>query len=199
MIAKFPLSTLRECVNPLRLATRISTIATGVDLDYFAPPAAVPLAHDLVFVGSMDWMPNIDAVNYFLDEIFPRITALRPGTTLAIVGRTPTPELRARASRDARITVTGTVPDVRPWLWGARLSVVPLRIGGGTRLKIYEAMAAHLPVVSTSVGAEGHRPSIHRTTFAWPTIRRRFCSANARTCSKTNPHAAAWRAAPMIW
>jgi len=136
-------------------ATRIATIPTGVDLDYFAPPAAVEPGNDLVFVGSMDWMPNIDAVNFFLDEIFPRITARRPGTTLAIVGRTPGPELRARASGDARITISGTVPDVRPWLWGAHLSVVPLRIGGGTRLKIYEAMAARVPVVSTSIGAEG--------------------------------------------
>ena len=135
--------------------TRISAIPTGVDLDYFAPPAAVEPRHDLVFVGSMDWMPNIDAVTYFLDEIFPHITARRPATTLAIVGRSPTPELRARVSGDARIAITGTVPDVRPWLWEARLSVVPLRIGGGTRLKIYEAMASRLPVISTTVGAEG--------------------------------------------
>ena len=135
--------------------TRISVIPTGVDLDYFAPPAAVEPGQDLVFVGSMDWMPNIDGVNYFLDEIFPRITARRPATTLAIVGRTPGADLRARVVGDKRITITGTVPDVRPWLWGARLSVVPLRIGGGTRLKIYEAMGARLPVISTSVGAEG--------------------------------------------
>jgi glycosyltransferase involved in cell wall biosynthesis len=136
-------------------AQRISVIPTGVDLEYFAPPPQPEAKAELVFVGSMDWMPNIDGVNYFLDEVFPRIIAQRPATTFAIVGRSPSSALRERAASDPRITVTGTVPDVRPWLWGARVSVVPLRIGGGTRLKIYEAMAARVPVVSTTIGAEG--------------------------------------------
>ncbi|HBY62919.1 MAG TPA: glycosyl transferase family 1, partial [Solibacterales bacterium] len=105
----------------------------------------------LVFVGSMDWMPNIDGVDWFLAEVWPLIRERRPETTLAIVGRTPPQRFLER--RD--ISVTGTVPDVRPYLWSGRLSIVPLRIGGGTRLKIYEAMAAGLPVVSTTVGAEG--------------------------------------------
>lgn len=150
-VSEIDASRMREIYE----VTRISAIPTGVDLDFFAPPATVEPRQDLVFVGSMDWIPNIDAVNYFLDEIFPKINARRPETTLAIVGRTPGAELRARVANDPRITITGTVPDVRPWLWGARLSVVPLRIGGGTRLKIYEAMAARLPVVSTAIGAEG--------------------------------------------
>jgi polysaccharide biosynthesis protein PslH len=136
-------------------AQRISVIPTGVDLEYFAPPPQPKATAELVFVGSMDWMPNIDGVGFFLDEVFPRITARRPATTFAIVGRSPSKALAARADADRRITLTGTVRDVRPWLWGARVSVVPLRIGGGTRLKIYEAMAARVPVVSTTIGAEG--------------------------------------------
>ena len=75
--------------------------------------------------------------------------------TVVIAGRQPGPEILALAQHDSRITVTGTVPDIRPYLWGSQVSIVPLRIGGGPRLKIYESMAAGRPVVSTSVGAEG--------------------------------------------
>lgn len=128
---------------------RVSAIPTGVDLDYFAPQAAAPVA-DLVFVGSMDWQPNVDGVTWFFNEVFPLIRAKRPQTKVAIVGRTPPPSVAALPA-----LVTGTVPDVRPYLWGTAVSIVPLRIGGGTRLKIYESMAARVPVVSTTIGAEG--------------------------------------------
>jgi polysaccharide biosynthesis protein PslH len=133
---------------------KTSSVPTGVNLDYFALPGSVELKHDLVFVGSMDWMPNIDGMRWFLDEVFPLIRARRPKCTLAIVGRNPPPSLVAEASNPL-ITVTGTVPDVRPYLWDSALSIVPLRVGGGTRLKIFESMAAGTPVVSTTIGAEG--------------------------------------------
>ena len=103
----------------------------------------------------MDWMPNIDGVQYFVREILPLIRKRLPACTLAVVGRAPSAAIRALAEHDSAIQVTGTVADVRPWLWGAKVSVVPLRIGGGTRLKIYEAMAAGTANVSTSIGAEG--------------------------------------------
>ncbi len=141
-------TTMRELFG----VENVSFVPTGVDIEYFARPEGdhgPPI--DLVFVGSMDWMPNIDGVDWFLAEVWPLIRERRPETTLAIVGRTPPQRFLER--RD--ISVTGTVPDVRPYLWSGRLSIVPLRIGGGTRLKIYEAMAAGLPVVSTTVGAEG--------------------------------------------
>src|SRR5262249_20677303 len=105
--------------------------------------------------GSMDWMPNIDGAQWFVREALPLIHARHPECTVAIVGRRPAPEIQKLAEADSRIRVTGTVPDVRPWLFGALASIVPLRIGGGTRLKIYEAMAARAPVVSTTIGAEG--------------------------------------------
>ena len=136
-------------------AVEAFSIPTGVDLDYFRRPQNPEPTVDLVFVGSMDWMPNSDGVNYFVREILPLIWERKPGCTLAIVGRSPRPAMRALAKQDPRIQVTGTVPDVRPWLWGASVSIVPLRIGGGTRLKIYEAMAAGTATVSTSIGAEG--------------------------------------------
>jgi sugar transferase (PEP-CTERM/EpsH1 system associated) len=135
-------------------ATRVAAVPTGVDLDYFAPQPAEPQA-DLVFVGSMDWMANIDAVTWFAEAILPLIRKRRPATTVAIVGRKPSREVTRLGETDPDIRVTGTVAEVRPYLWGALVSIVPLRIGGGTRLKIYEAMAARVPVVSTAVGAEG--------------------------------------------
>jgi len=136
--------------------TRVSKIPTGVSIDYFQPPESPPAqVADLVFVGSMDWLPNVDGVLYFAQEILPLIRRRRPECSLAIVGRTPPPKVAELAKRDPMIRVTGTVPDIRPYLWGSAVSVVPLRIGGGTRLKIYEAMAARIPVVSTSIGAEG--------------------------------------------
>ena len=134
---------------------RVSHIPTGVDAEYFAPPASTPHVADLVFVGLMDWLANADAVLYFLDRILPHIHRRRPETTFAIVGRNPPPPILDRARRDSRLLVTGAAPDVRPYLWGATASVVPLRIGSGTRIKIYEAMAAGTPVISTTIGAEG--------------------------------------------
>jgi polysaccharide biosynthesis protein PslH len=134
---------------------QVSEIPTGVDIDFFAPPASTPSTSDLVFVGSMDWLPNIDGCTYFVNEILPLIRQCKPDCSLAIVGRRPTRAILELAEKDANIQITGTVPDIRPYLWGSTVSIVPLRIGGGTRLKIYEAMAAKLPVVSTAVGAEG--------------------------------------------
>ncbi len=131
------------------------SVATGVDLDYFGRPPEAPSKADLVFVGSMDWLPNSDGVNYFVREVLPLIWRRKPDCTLAIVGRSPSPTIRALAEGESRIQVTGTVPEVRPWLWGAKVSIVPLRIGGGTRLKIYEAMAAGTATVSTTIGGEG--------------------------------------------
>jgi glycosyltransferase involved in cell wall biosynthesis len=138
--------------------TRVTEIPTGVNIEYFlppTPPSASVDSTDLVFVGSMDWLPNVDGVLYFVREILPLIRKHRPETTLTIVGRTPPPNIAELAANDPRIQVTSTVPDIRPYLWRSAVSIVPLRIGGGTRLKIYEAMAAQVPVVSTTIGAEG--------------------------------------------
>lgn len=144
--------------------SHVSSVPTGVDLDFFAQTADSPrIPHDLVFVGSMDWRPNLDGMEWFLEEIWPIVRQHRPETTLAIVGRQPPAAFAARARSTPGVTVTGTVPDVRPYLWGSRMSIVPLRIGGGTRLKIYESMGASVPVVSTTIGAEGLHltPGIH--------------------------------------
>ena len=136
--------------------TSASSVPTGVDVHYFEPPAgARRSAHELVFTGSMDWLPNEDAILWFAEAILPRVRAAVPEATLTVVGRHPTPAVVALGERDPAVTVTGGVPDVRPYLSRAAAFVVPIRIGGGTRLKIYEAMAMEAPVVSTTVGAEG--------------------------------------------
>jgi glycosyltransferase involved in cell wall biosynthesis len=138
----------------------VSAVPTGVDLEYFRKPENsitndLIFRGDLIFCGSMDWLPNVDAVEHFLLEIFPLICAQRPETTFVIAGRSPDPRVLRAAEGQPGVTVTGSVPDMRPYLWESKISVVPIRIGGGTRLKVYECMAASLPVVSTTVGAEG--------------------------------------------
>jgi len=144
-----------ERMSSLFGVDRISHIATSVDVEFFRRPATVEPFASLCFLGSMDWIPNIDAVTWFTEAILPRIWERIPDCTFAIIGRNPPPAVLALGARDHRIRVTGTVDDIRPYLFGSLVSVVPLRVGGGTRLKIYEAMAARVPVVSTRVGFEG--------------------------------------------
>jgi sugar transferase (PEP-CTERM/EpsH1 system associated) len=133
----------------------IRAIPTGVDTSYFAPDGSEEIPATLVFTGSMDWYPNEDAVLYFLESILPRIRREVPGTSFSIVGRSPTARVIAAAAASAGVRVTGTVDDVRPHVARAAVYVVPLRVGGGTRLKIFEALAMGKAVVSTQVGAEG--------------------------------------------
>jgi polysaccharide biosynthesis protein PslH len=136
--------------------TRVSAIPTGVDTEYFRPTGRTrPEPYDLVFTGSMDWLPNEDCIVYFVEAILPRVREAVPAVTVTVVGRNPSPRVMALARRDPAVRVTGSVPDVRPYIERAAVFVVPLRIAGGTRLKIYEAMAMEKAVVSTSVGAEG--------------------------------------------
>jgi len=135
----------------------ISVIPNGVDLEYFAPAGddSCCVNHPVIaFTGAMDYFPNIDAVKYFCHEIFPLVRRVLPAAEFYIVGRRPIPQVKA-LSHQPGVVVTGDVPDIRPYLWGSTVSIVPLRIGGGTRLKIFEALAMGKAVVSTQVGAEG--------------------------------------------
>jgi glycosyltransferase involved in cell wall biosynthesis len=132
----------------------IRAIGTGVDTAYFRPNGALEAPATLVFTGSMDWYPNEDAIMYFNTAILPELRREVPGLSLAVVGRDPSDRLRA-ACTAAGVHVTGTVADVRPYVAEASVYVVPLRIGGGTRLKIFEALAMGKAVVATRVGAEG--------------------------------------------
>jgi polysaccharide biosynthesis protein PslH len=135
---------------------RVSSVPTGVDTEFFRPSGAVSRTPgSIVFTGSMDWMPNEDGMVFFVEDVLPLVRRAIADATLTIVGRNPTARVRALAEGRSDITVTGTVPDVRPYLEAASIVVVPLRIGGGTRIKIYEAMGMERAVVSTTIGAEG--------------------------------------------
>ncbi|QEM68669.1 glycosyltransferase [Geobacter sp. FeAm09] len=135
--------------------SRVTVVPNGVDERYFAPAQSAICPGSMVFTGSMDWRPNQDGVTYFIEEIFPQIRRRIPAATFAVVGRKPPQWLLALAERTPGVTVTGTVDDVRPYIARSMLYVVPLRVGGGSRLKILEAMSMAKTVLSTTVGAEG--------------------------------------------
>lgn len=128
-------------------------IPNGVDPNYFKPFTAPPKPHSMVFVGMMKYVPNYDGMNYFLDEIFPKILDRYPDATITIIGKNPPESLAQRAGKN--IIITGFVEDTRPYIRDASVYVVPLRMGGGTRLKILEALAMKKPIVTTSIGCEG--------------------------------------------
>src|SRR5260370_38663889 len=116
-------------MNELFGVERISAVATGVDVDYFHRPEGHGAPrHDLVFVGAMDWLPNVDGARFFMRDVLPLIRTQRPECSLVLAGRSPVAEIQAYAASDPLITVTGTVADIRPSLWGAGVSIVPLRI-----------------------------------------------------------------------
>ncbi len=134
---------------------KITTIPTGVDINYFNISNGEELENYLVFTGSMDWMPNEDGILYFVDNILPLIRRQQPKAKLLVVGRKPGKKILMLAESGQNIEVTGRVEDIRPYIAKSCVYVVPLRVGSGTRLKIFEAMAMGKAIVSTTVGAEG--------------------------------------------
>lgn len=153
-----------EAAHLRRLAPdkSVDVLASGVDVDYFGAVATWPREHSvprpkgdtLVFLGSLAYHPNIHALQFFMDEVWPLVKRRRPHVRFWIVGASPGPAVQAMAEQD-RVEVFASVPDVRPYLAASTVAIVPLFLGSGTRLKILEALAAHLPVVSTTFGAEG--------------------------------------------
>jgi glycosyltransferase involved in cell wall biosynthesis len=133
---------------------RIEVIENGVDTSYFADAGEAPGRSRIVFVGAMHYYANVDGVSWFARDIWPGIYKKYPQFRFTVVGADPGPEVFALRSIPG-VEVTGTVPDVRPYYRDAFAAVVPLRMGTGTRLKILEAMAAGVPVISTALGAEG--------------------------------------------
>jgi glycosyltransferase involved in cell wall biosynthesis len=145
----------RDILRQRAPQARIEVVGNGVDVEYFAAsPTRNGLRRDLVFMGRMDYHANIDAALFFAKKIWPLICARRPELRFVVVGAQPANEVLALRELPG-VTVTGTVDDVRPFYHGALAAVVPLRVGGGTRLKVLEAMAAGTPVISTALGAEG--------------------------------------------
>src|SRR6185436_3795466 len=128
----------------------VAVVGNGVDLDAFALRNGTPVAPEIVFTGTMDYFPNVDAVQYLSASILPRVRDAVPAARFTIVGRNPTRAVR-RLAREPEVTVTGAVPDVRPYLARAAVAVAPMRIARGVQNKVLEAMAAGVPVVATSV------------------------------------------------
>jgi glycosyltransferase involved in cell wall biosynthesis len=168
------------CREYYRLDNVLGAVPTGVNTDFFRPtssrengitvhqPTPLPLHSSLTsqptayspqpriaFLGSMDWMPNIECVQYFTTHVLPLIHEIQPDVLFYVIGRNPTPSIRELAKNHSSVELTGTVDDIRPHLQSCDLMVVPLHAGGGTRIKIFEAMAMGIPVVSTTIGAEG--------------------------------------------
>jgi glycosyltransferase involved in cell wall biosynthesis len=139
-------------ITQLEPATRVSVVPNGADVDHFSPPTTPCDADNLLFFGAMNYYPNNDGVHYFVREIFPLILKQRPNVKLWLVGPAPDDVKRLRSPN---IEVTDFVDAVEPYIDRATAIVVPLRLGGGTRLKIVEAMAKGKAVISTRIGAEG--------------------------------------------
>jgi glycosyltransferase involved in cell wall biosynthesis len=133
----------------------IHVVPNGVDLEYFQPGLEPEEPQTLVHAGAMDWRPNIDAMTFFLEAIYPSMVAASPDLRLLIVGRNPSNAFIRMAEQHRGVKVTGSVEDARPLIRRGAVFVVPLRIGGGSRLKILNALAMGKAIVSTSVGAEG--------------------------------------------
>lgn len=145
----------REHLLEIAPQARIVAVENGVDTAYFQGAGGqAGASRRIVYVGKMNYYPNIEAATHFVERIWPAVRERLPGTTLTIAGSDPAEAVRA-LGRVEGVTVTGTVPDVRPFYRDALAAIVPLRTGGGTRLKILEAMAAGVPVISTRMGAEG--------------------------------------------
>jgi glycosyltransferase involved in cell wall biosynthesis len=133
--------------------TPVAVVPNGVDLEYFRPRDDRPEPDTVVFNGVLDYRPNLDAAQHLVDEVWPIVRRRRPQARLLIVGRGDEAE-RERLRRPG-VELTGEVPDVRPYLAGAAVVIVPIRMGGGTRLKVVEALSMARPMVSTTLGCEG--------------------------------------------
>jgi sugar transferase (PEP-CTERM/EpsH1 system associated) len=133
---------------------KTAVIPNGIDLEYFRPVEARAASPVVIFTGAMDYLPNVDAVCYFCEEILPLVRRVLPETRFYIVGLNPTAEVR-RLADAASVVVTGTVPDVRPYYERASVCVAPLRIGRGVQNKVLQAMAVGMPVVASSVAQRG--------------------------------------------
>lgn len=143
-----------------QLENVLGSVPTGVDTSYFSPEDKVRgdsgrTRPRIAYLGSMDWLPNIDAVSYYVRDVLPTLIAAYPDLEFVVIGRNPAPSIVELARNHPSVVLTGTVDDVRPHLLKCDHLVVPLRAGGGTRIKIFEAMSLGVPVVSTRIGAEG--------------------------------------------
>jgi len=144
-----------DTLRAIHPQVRTQTVPNGVDTDYFSPAHNQIKSNSLIFVGGMTWYPNLDAIIYLTRDIWHLIKAEVPDLSMTLIGRQPSKEIREFCRQDSSFRAEGFVDDVRPYISKAAVYVVPIRVGGGTRLKILDAMAMGKAIVSTSIGCEG--------------------------------------------
>jgi polysaccharide biosynthesis protein PslH len=142
----------------------VQVISNGVEVDHLRPPTPPSGKPRIVFCGVMNYAPNVEGISWFVREVWPRVRASRPDATLAIVGQAPTAGVLALGA-DPSITVTGTVDDVREWLWDGAVAIAPLHVARGLQNKALEAIAAGLPIVLTDAVAGGLPPVAAQASF----------------------------------
>lgn len=145
----------RDLLLSIAPGSRVSAVANGVDAASFQPPGSPGDAPAIVFTGVFDYGPNETAALWLMSDVWPRVVAARPDARLALVGANPSSAVRRKAASSAAVTVTGAVPDVRPYLWTAAVAVAPIFMSHGIQNKVLEAVAAGLPVVTTTPVLEG--------------------------------------------
>lgn len=162
-------------------AQAVDVVPVGVDTTYFSPDAPglpPPIPFDVVFSGTLDYRPNADAARWLVREVWPLLRAVHPAATLALVGRNPLPELRAYDGQHG-ITVTGAVPDDRPYMTGAAVYALPMRFGAGVRLKLLNAMSMGCVVVATPAAVDGITVQNGRDLLLVPPDARGFAASIA--------------------
>jgi polysaccharide biosynthesis protein PslH len=150
-VSELDAQQLRE----LSPGARVTSVPNGVDTEFFTAGEQPHRPNSLVFVGGFTWFPNLDAIRYFCDEVLPLVTKVVPDLMLTVIGKQPDSAVVDEIARHPNVRLTGQVDDIRPYVDEAAAYVVPLRIGGGTRLKILDALSMSKAIVSTSVGCEG--------------------------------------------
>jgi len=145
----------------------VRVLANGVDTDYFAPAEAPVTAPSVVFFGAMDYAANVEAAVWLVERVVPRLRARWPGLRVTLAGSKPTPEVLALGQREG-VTVTGYVADIRPWVQGAAVCTIPLRVARGVQNKVLEAMALGVPVVASPAAAEGIDAVAHESLDVAP-------------------------------
>jgi polysaccharide biosynthesis protein PslH len=150
----------RQTLSTLAPAARVESVPNGIDYDFFKPAAGPSAQPNVVFVGVMNYAPNEQGAMWMVEHVWPRIRAMRPDARLSIVGSHPTPAIRRLQSAEHGITITGEVPDVRPYLWSAAVAVAPLQIARGLQNKVLEAVASGIPCVVTPTVAGGLPPQV---------------------------------------
>jgi glycosyltransferase involved in cell wall biosynthesis len=149
--------TDRDRLQALLPGVSATVIENSADCHYYEHHLRSPESRGLLFIGPLHWYPNADALLYFCDHVWPHLVAAMPDLTLTVIGKEPPERLLQMAGRYKGIRLEGYVPDVRPFARKARAFICPIRDGGGTRLKILDAMSQGIPMVSTSIGCEGLR------------------------------------------